>query len=131
MLKNKAKNKILAKSWNSKNSKGLGNSKDFLSKPIICKTDLSKAIGLMFSRKKKTLIFIFNKEKLISLHMFFVFYPIDVLFLDKNKKVVQLKENFKPFRILIAKKPAKYIIELPDNTIKRTKTKVGDTIRFK
>ena len=83
----------------------------------------------MFS-KQKTLIFVFNKEKIISLHMFFVFYPIDVLFLNKNKKVVQLKENFKPFRIMIAKKPAKYIIELPDKTIKKTNTKLGDTISF-
>jgi len=63
--------------------------------------------------------------------MFFVFYPIDVLFLNENKKVVQLKENFKPFRIMMAKKPAKYIIELPDGIIRKTNTKLGDTISFK
>ena len=84
----------------------------------------------MFSKKPKTLIFVFNKEKIISLHMFFVFYPIDVLFLNKNKKVVQLKENFKPFKIIIPKKPAKYIIELPNNTIKKTNTKIGDILSF-
>ena len=84
----------------------------------------------MFSRKNKTLIFIFNKEKIISLHMFFVFYPIDVLFLNKKKQVVEIKENFKPFRIMIPKKPAKYIIELPNNTIKKSKTKLGDTLSF-
>ncbi len=111
MLKNKRNNKILAK------------------ETTLCKNNFSKALGLMFSRKK-TLIFVFNKEKIISLHMFFVFYPIDVLFLNKNKKVVQLKENFKPFRIIIPKKPAKYIIELPNKTIKRTNTKLGDTISF-
>ncbi len=111
MLKNKRNNQILAK------------------EPKLCKNNFSKALGLMFS-KQKTLIFIFNKEKIISLHMFFVFYPIDVLFLNKNKKVVQLKENFKPFRIIIPKKPAKYIIELPDKTIKKTNTRLGDTISF-
>jgi len=131
MIKNKKNNKILAKSLNSKKSKGLENLNEFLSKAKLCKNHFSKALGLMFSRKNKTLIFIFDKEKIISLHMFFVFYPIDVLFLDKNKKVVQIKENFKPFRIMIPKKPAKYIIELPNNTIKKTNTKVGDTIRFK
>ena len=52
--------------------------------------------------------------------MFFFFYSIDILFLNKNKKVVQLKENFKPFRIMIAKVPSKYIIELPNGTIKKT-----------
>jgi len=113
MLKNKTKNKILAK------------------KEILCKSPFSKALGLMFSRKHKTLLFVFNKEKISSLHMFFVLFPIDVLYLDKNKKVVQLRENFKPFRILIAKKPAKYIIELPNKTIEKTNTRLGDIIVFK
>jgi len=93
---------------------------------------LSKAIGLMFSKKrKKALVFVFKEEKIISLHMFFVFYPIDVLWLDKEKRVVQLKENFRPFRIVLAGKPAKYIIELPNNTIKKSHTRIGDTISFK
>lgn len=115
MLKNKTKNKVLAK------------------KAKVCKNIFSKAIGLMFSDRKtlKTLIFIFNKEKTTPLHMFFVFYPIDVLFLNKNKKVIEIKENLKPFRIIIPKKPAKYIIELPNKTIKKTNTKIGDTISFK
>ncbi len=112
MLKNKSKNKVLAK------------------RVSFCKNSFSKALGLMFSKKGKTLIFVFDKEKMIPLHMFFVFYPIDVLFLDKNKKVVQLKESFKPFRIMIAKKPAKYIIELPKGIIKKTNTRIGDRISF-
>ena len=111
MLKNKRNNKILAKEVK------------------LCKNNFSKALGLMFS-KPKTLIFVLKKEKIISLHMFFVLYPIDVLFLNKNKKVVQLKENFRPFRIMIAKKPAKYIIELPNQTIQKTDTKLGRTISF-
>ena len=45
------------------------------------------SVGLMFSRKKeRALVFTFDKEKLVPLHMFFVFYAIDVLFLDKNKR---------------------------------------------
>jgi len=62
--------------------------------------------------------------------MFFVFYPIDVLFLDKNKIVVEMKENFAPFSFYNPKNKSKYIIELPKNTIKETKTKLGDKIEF-
>ena len=113
MIKNITKNKILAK------------------KTILCKNNISKAIGLMFSRKKKTLIFIFKKEKIIPLHMFFVFYPIDVIFLNKNKKVVEIKQNLRPFAFYIPKNKAKYVIELPHKTIRKTKTKLGDTISFK
>lgn len=92
---------------------------------------LSKFIGLMFSRRQdKALIFKFNREKVIHLHMLFVFYPIDVLFLDKNKIVVDKKENFKPFTFYKSKKKAMYAIELQQETIKRTKTEIGDEIKF-
>ena len=93
---------------------------------------LSKFIGLMFSRNKNTaLIFKFNKEQIILLHMLFVFYPIDVLFLNKNKIVVDKKENFMPFAFYKSKKKAMYVIELPFGTIKKTKTGIGDKIEFK
>ena len=91
----------------------------------------SKFIGLMFSKKiNTTLIFKFNKEKFISLHMLFVFYPIDVLCLNKKKIIVDKKENFKPFTFYKSKKKAMYAIELRNGIIKRTKTKTGDKIEF-
>ncbi len=85
----------------------------------------------MFSKPDKGLVFMFKKEKIVNLHMFFILHPIDVLWLDKNKKVVKIKENFKPFRIVFSDKPAKYIIELPAGIITKTKTDIGDTISFK
>jgi len=91
----------------------------------------SKFIGLMFSKRQdKALIFKFNEEKRISLHMFFVFYPIDVLFLDKNKIVVDKKERFTPFTFYTSKKKAMFAIELPEGTIKKSKTEIGDKINF-
>src|SRR3989338_10397734 len=79
---------------------------------IFIDDNFSKFIGLMFSRRQdKALIFKFNKERIISLHMFFVFYPIDVVFLDKNKKVVGIKENFRPFTFCTSKEKALYCIE--------------------
>ncbi len=93
--------------------------------------NLSKFIGLMFSKQQnKALIFKFNKENVISLHMLFVFYPIDVLFLDKNKTVVDKKENFKPFAFCKSKKKTMYAIEIPNGILKKTKTCIGDKIKF-
>ena len=94
----------------------------------LCKNSFQKSLGLMFSLKPKPLIFIFKKEKIIPLHMLFVFYPIDILFLDKNKTVVEKKENLKPFSFYTPKKKAMFVIELPRNKIK--KTKIGDKIEF-
>ena len=113
MLKNKTKGVVLAK------------------KTKICKSSLSKAVGLMFSKKGKTLIFTFNKEKIIPLHMLFVFYPIDLLFLDKRRKVAEIKQNFKPFTFYTPRTKAQYIIELPAGAIKKANTAIGDTISFK
>jgi len=106
--------------------------KTILTKNIkFCKTELSKIKGLMFTKKlNKALIFVFKKESLQHIHMFFVWYPIDVLWLDKNKKVVQLKENLKPFKIILAKNPAKYIIELENKTIQKSRTEINDQISF-
>ena len=67
--------------------------KKFVDKTTICKTSLKKAVGLMFSKriKNKGLVFVFNKDVKFSLHMLFVFYPIDVLFLDAKKRIVEMK----------------------------------------
>ena len=94
------------------------------------KSPISKAIGLMFSMNPKNLVFIFKKERIVPLHMFFVIFPIDVLFLDKNKRVVELKENFRPFTSHTPKAKSKYVIELPKGVISKSKTKLNDIISF-
>ncbi len=89
-------------------------------KIIKCESFFSKAKGLMFSRKLKDscLLFVFPNEKRITLHMFFVFFPIDVLFLNKDKEIVDLKQRLKPFTFYTSKKPAKYVLEMPLGSIK-------------
>ena len=91
-----------------------------------CKTILSKFIGLMFS-PKKTLVFHFNKEQLISLHMWFVFYSIDIYYLNKDKVVIETKKCFKPFTFHTNNKRAKYLIETPIN---RLMINIGDKLDF-
>ena len=86
-------------------------------------------LGLMNKLGKTNLIMIFKKERIISLHMFFVFYPIDVLILDENKKVIEVKENFKPFTFWSSTKKGKYLIELGKKE-SRGKVKLGDLLEF-
>jgi len=99
----------------------------------ICSSVASKAAGLMFSTKiiDKALVFVLDKEEYVPLHMFFVFQTIDVLFLDTKKKIVELKREFRPFTLYSPSKKARYVIELPGNTIKKNKIKVGDKCEFK
>lgn len=94
----------------------------------IAMSSIEKALGLMFSEPKDALVMVFEKEKNIALHMFFVLGTIDVLFLDKNFKVVELKRNFKPFTSYTSGKKAKYVIELPAGSIKDSKTRIDDKV---
>lgn len=94
----------------------------------VCRTIWSQMRGLMFSRKKN-LFFIFKNEKAIILHMFFVFFPIDIIYLNKKMQVLDIKQA-RPFqpRILPSEK-AKYIIELPLGNLKESLTEIGDILK--
>lgn len=82
----------------------------------ICNNFFLKSKGLMFSKKiqdNKGLLFVFDGESKFgkSIHMLFVFYPINVFWLDKNYVVVD-KVLAKPFRLYYApKKACQYILE--------------------
>ena len=100
----------------------------------ICKSILSHAKGLMFSKEIENigLVFYLDKKKKVDLHMLFVFFPIDIIWLNSKREVVQLKENAKPFTPLIKSNVlAKYILELPKKTIEKSRTSLNDQILFK
>ncbi len=96
----------------------------------ICR-GISRYIGLMFSLKfKKRWIFEFKKEGIYPVHMLFVFFPIDLIYLDKNKRVVEIKENLKPFSYYKPRNRAIYVIELERDFIKKNNIKIKDKIGF-
>ena len=81
---------------------------------IFCETFLSKLTGLMFSSKKK-LVFVLGNESRINsiIHTFFVFYNLDIYWLDNKMNIVDFRLNVKPFTVKIPKYKAKYIVEIP------------------
>lgn len=97
----------------------------YMEKLTVCSSALSKMIGLMF-QKKKTIVLDLTLEQEVYLHMFFVFYPIDMVFLDKNKKVIGIKSNVKPFTPLIKSPKCYYILESPEIG----KYKLGAKLQF-
>jgi uncharacterized protein len=84
----------------------------------ICDNIFSKMMGKMFSFNKKPLLFVFDKEQDVKIHMLFVFMPLLVIWLDENKKIIQIKK-MKPF-ISFEGARAKYVLEIPLNS-KETK----------
>jgi uncharacterized membrane protein (UPF0127 family) len=53
-----------------------------------------------------------------------------VLYLGKNRKVVEIKERFMPFTHCTPKSKAKYVVELPSGAVKKSGTSIGDIIDF-
>lgn len=74
-----------------------------------------KLMGHILEPKIRPLLFEFSKERRWSFHTFFVISPIDFVFIDSEKRVVDVKYRAKPFTFCIRpKKEIKYALELPD-----------------
>ncbi len=106
--------------------------KVFCKKRFITNVKFSNGFGLMFKknlRDKEGIILKTIEGRLSSsIHMLFVFQTIDVIWLDKNYKIVDIKKNIKPFTLFIMpKKKAKYILELS----KTNNLKIGDKLLIK
>ena len=89
-------------------------------------------MGLRFKKSPKNmaLVFYFANPQKVLMDMWFVFYPIDVVFLDSNKMVVELKKGFKPFSFYHSKTNSNYIIEFEQGMIKAHNISVGDVLDF-
>jgi uncharacterized membrane protein (UPF0127 family) len=65
-----------------------------------------------------------------GVHTIGMLFPIDVIFLDKNKEVVGVEEHVRPFRISRVSLKAASVLELPPHTIYRSGTQVGDQLEI-
>lgn len=97
----------------------------------------SRLRGLMLSQKRD--IVLFSPEEDVassSIHMFFMGFPIDVIWLNSDMAVVDLKKSILPFnpfnrktwKIYRPEKAARYVIELGLGNSKGTE--IGDVLEF-
>ncbi len=92
----------------------------------IAKSFFQRLIGLMFrSKMDKGEALIFYQAP--SIHTFFMKFPIDIVFLDKNKKVIRICPALKPWRIVFC--PKAYItIELAPQRAREVNLEPGDVL---
>ena len=95
----------------------------------VADTTVSRLVGLL-NRK----ILPPNEALIItrcrSIHMFFMRFPIDAIFVDRHDRIVGLVRHIKPFRMSPCFFRASDVIELPVGTIDRTKSQEGDLILY-
>src|SRR5260370_31322001 len=65
-----------------------------------------------------------------GVHTIGMMFPIDLIFLSKEKQVVHVEEHLRPFRISRVSLKATSVLELPPHTIYRSGTQVGDRLEI-
>ncbi|SRR5713226_669088 len=65
-----------------------------------------------------------------GVHTIGMMFPIDLIFLSKEKQVVHVEEHVRPFRISKVSLKATSVLELPPHTIYRSGTQVGDKLEI-
>jgi uncharacterized membrane protein (UPF0127 family) len=91
--------------------------------------------GLMLRKEfDKPLVFVFSSQGRYSnsIHSLFCRVEFDAVFLDSKKKVVEVIEKIKPFKLLIVpKRECNYLIEFPAGSVRKLGVKEGMMIYWK
>lgn len=95
----------------------------------VARSLLSRGIGLMFRKRLERgagLVI----DPCSSIHTMWMRFPIDVLYVDANGRVVRFDATMKPWRIGPLFVRGRYVVELPAGTIQNSRTEVGDVLKF-
>jgi uncharacterized protein len=65
-----------------------------------------------------------------QIHSFFMKFSIDIIFLDKNKRVIALYNDFSPYKLTKIFFNSKYVLELHKGAIKEKNIQINDELVF-
>jgi len=103
----------------------------------IASTDIEKERGLMEREtlaQDEGMLFVFQEEKIRAFWMKNMRFPLDIIWADADKRIVDIRENVPPCQEscpdIISEFPAKFVLEVNSGFVKKNKIKVGDTLEF-
>lgn len=114
---------------------------DSLNNPItkidleIADTDFDRQLGLMFRKSMETnqgMLFIFPVQETLSFWMRNTYLPLDMIFVNADKKIVTIHKNTKILSDLsyASTEPAQYVVEVVAGFTDKFSVKVGDKINW-
>ncbi len=83
--------------------------------------------------ENSSLLFVFEKEAYYSIWMKEMNFPIDIAWLDKDKKIIYLESNVSPDtypKTFVSKEPALYVLEVNAGFFTQNDIKAGDRAEF-
>jgi uncharacterized membrane protein (UPF0127 family) len=63
-----------------------------------------------------------------GIHTFAMRFPIDAIYLDRDRIIIHIEEDLKPWRMAAVRVGASSVLELPTGTIRETQTVLGDQV---
>ncbi len=113
--------------------------RDFTHKKILCKNVrllsnmFSQGTGLMFRSSSSVYdtawIFVFPKPRRDAITMWFVFFSIDVILLDSEKKIISFK-TLHPWQTCVLPMPVRFIVEVEEGFVRKNRLKIGQKLSF-
>lgn len=94
--------------------------------------------GLMFVRSLPSnsgMLFIYKDEAPRSFYMKNTYIPLDIIWMNKEKKVVFIKKNAEPenldaYETISPREEAMYVLELSSGSSERIGLRIGDKLQF-
>jgi len=104
----------------------------------LAQTVLQQTKGLMNVKnlpENQGMLFVFLDESKKSFWMKNTYIPLDLIFISRDKKIVEIKENFEPCQqkncpSYTSQKKAKYVLEVNGGFCQKHQIKEGDEVRF-
>jgi uncharacterized membrane protein (UPF0127 family) len=112
---------------------------------VIEKAELADSVwkqarGLMFRSKLARdcgMLFRFGRDDFHGIWMLFMRLPIDIIFVDADKRVIAVYEDARPlgfnpktWKVYYPEIPAKYVLEVGSGVAKEKNVEIGDFLEF-
>jgi uncharacterized membrane protein (UPF0127 family) len=92
------------------------------SRGLLGRDGLEPGSGMLFENGRFT--------PMMWMHMFFMRFAIDIVFLGRGGKVVKVNRNLKPWRVSSMVFGARLALELPAGAAEASGTEPGDQVKF-
>lgn len=106
-------------------------------KAEIADTSLKQIKGLMFKKdlpEDQGMLFVFNQDGFHGIWMMNMSFPIDIIWVDSQKKVVDVVKDAQPCRLICStyrpKEKARYVLEVNANFTEKHGVKIGLDLEF-